>query len=442
MTAMWTGAIALLAAAVPGLVWAQDDTAGITGITKSAARLTVPPDSSQDLVLRYGLGFPFQVAPDKVAVSVNLRVEHAHTYDYEYGSDIVVFDALETIDGATAVPVSRNETFTDPATGEGRLAIKYPVIGGFVPLGARRPDGSPHPHAGTGFGICQSLTFPTDAEGLFSWKSKFVHETELHQLAYDGERFTGVETPLPAGITHPRVADSGWVITAPGIVHAIPDGDDLIWACAASGPGGSVSAVVRFSRDSGQWLPVAVYPVTPAAKGWAEPSLVRDVDGSWLFGARGTTEGTEFGIRVWRSADQGATWSVVVDAPETIQEAPVSINSAADGTPFVSACLRNHGREILCLWPLNASRDGLMTPLIVRPARADFGPPPAGAGGWMVDHPSAVVARLADGQWHSLLAYRILQSAEFSKADPAPQSGCYVEEVFSSGPVRPTWKFE
>jgi hypothetical protein len=48
-----------------------------------------------------------------------------------------------------------------------------------------------------------------------------------------------------------------------------------------------------------------------------------------------------------------------------------------------------------------------------------------------VDHGVGNLIRLADGQWHSLLTYRVI-------APPAsPFTGCYIEEVFSSGEPRP-----
>ena len=60
----------------------------------------------------------------------------------------------------------------------------------------------------------------------------------------------------------------------------------------------------------------------------------------------------------------------------------------------------------------------------------------------MVDHPSAAVLRLADGEWHGVVVYRVLNSAEHQGAEPAPQTGCYLEEVVSDGPVFAPWRFE
>ena len=48
--------------------------AGITGITKGRAALTVPPDAPPDEVWRYGLGFPFQVAPRKAGLFCTSKV--------------------------------------------------------------------------------------------------------------------------------------------------------------------------------------------------------------------------------------------------------------------------------------------------------------------------------------------------------------------------------
>ena len=60
----------------------------------------------------------------------------------------------------------------------------------------------------------------------------------------------------------------------------------------------------------------------------------------------------------------------------------------------------------------------------------------------MVDHPSGAVLRLADGRWHGVVVYRILGNAEHKGAPPAPQSGCYIEEVVAAGPPVPPWRFE
>ena len=107
------------------------------------------------------------------------------------------------------------------------------------------------------------------------------------------------------------------------------------------------------------------------------------------------------------------------------------------------------------MWPLNAARSGLESPLVVRDGPAAFGglSPRLPSGKfkwpWRVDHPTSAVLRLADGQWHCVLVHRVNRNDSLlAKGNPerAPESvdaliGCYVEEVLSCNPVRPAWRF-
>ncbi len=58
-----------------------------------------------------------------------------------------------------------------------------------------------------------------------------------------------------------------------------------------------------------------------------------------------------------------------------------------------------------------------------------------------MDHPNAAVVRLADGHWHNLLVYRIMDRGEHSGRAPAKQTGLYVETVRSTGAEHPAWRF-
>ena len=96
-------------------------------------------------------------------------------------------------------------------------------------------------------------------------------------------------------------------------------------------------------------------------------------------------------------------------------------------------------REKLCLWSLNQAKDGLETSSLVRDSVAEFSLAPSGDT-WNIDHPSAMTVQLADGNRHNVLAMRICDHAEVREgADPAPQTGCYVEEVLSLGTPIPIW---
>ena len=76
----------------------------------------------------------------------------------------------------------------------------------------------------------------------------------------------------------------------------------------------------------------------------------------------------------------------------------------------------------------------------MRNAQEEFGPPPTGPV-WFVDHPNAATVQLADGAWHNLLGYRIMDRGEHGGADPVPQTGLYVGEAISTGPAIPAWRF-
>ncbi len=382
--------------------------ADITTVTKGPADLVAPPSSATAGTMRYGLGFPFQVAPRKAALFCNLRLEGVPISDFENGTDVILFDDLSSISADGAIPISRNEKLMDATSKKQHIIVKYPVVGGFVPLGAVRKDGSAHPHAGTGFGICAGLEFPTDENGLFTWNTKFTRHLEAQQYTYDGHTFRVLRSEMTKAGSLLPIADSTWRIVQNGLTNAIPDEDDMLQPVVANNGGADVSGVVRWKRRYGLWRPVSFVPITPAGESWVEASLIRDLDGSLLFSARGYGQEASNMIRVWRSADGGAGWELVIQVPQV---------------------------------RANADRSALEEPVIARDALAEFGPAPGGSK-WMVDHPNAVTLRLADGQWHNVLVYRILVQKEHRGAAPPPQTGCYVEEVLSDGPTAPPWRFD
>jgi hypothetical protein len=123
-------------------------------------------------------------------------------------------------------------------------------------------------------------------------------------------------------------------------------------------------------------------------------------------------------LRVWKSERSGKAWKQVINLRGVIA-GPITINQAVDGTPYVASNLyqvalfplepkwviiigpslvRQGGwmRETLCMWPLNETRTEVGTPLVIRDARGEFGPPPDRST-WMSDHPCGTVVQLADG---------------------------------------------
>ena len=202
-------------------------------------------------------------------------------------------------------------------------------------------------------------------------------------------------------------------------------------------------------------------------------SLVRDTDGSLLYCARGADLPNNRDFHLWRSTDNGQKWEYVLRAMMIHSGAPVTLNQAADGTPYFVANLlepllistvdhrkvpisnywrdryRSTGRWLmmcghrrkLYLWPLHENCQDLETPILVRDGETDFGQEPRGDF-WCIDHPIGLTVRPADGQWHHVLSYRVLGGYETAAQSAlTPRTGCYVEQVFSKGPVKPVWYF-
>ena len=412
---------------------------GITSITKGRVALTIPSDTPSDEVWRYGLGFPFQVGPKKAALFCNIRVEGKGSIDFENGTDVILFDTLSDIRPDEAIPLSRNKM------GASSVTVKFPVGGGFVPFGAKQPDGSPHPHAGTGFGISHVISHTFDQNGRFDYREHNDRFIELFQFAYDGNEFRVLQKER----VELEMLFSEWVFAGVGLTNAIPDGNDLLFPMTVKHDDAGVEGVARWQKGERGWRPISFVPVTEKRAGdkgkWVcggEPSLIRDGDGSLLFSARSSGE-ANFDAAVWHSTDNGETWEQVIYRKDCRSRSPVSINQAADGTPFVAANLPplDRTREVLCYWTLNEDRTDFEECRIARDAPAEFGPAPSGSW-WRIDHPTSAIVRLKDGAWHSLLAYRIVDNGEVEgDADPPPQTGCYVEEVLSSGEAIPTWRF-
>jgi hypothetical protein len=254
--------------------------------------------------------------------------------------------------------------------------------------------------------------------------------------------------------------------------NAIADGDDLLLGLSGNEIRAGIQpesyglgcGVARWRRGASGWRPVGFVQATDNA-GWFEPSLIRDLDGSLLMSARGAPQTAAINtVSVWRSTDGGAAWKQIIDLPGAISQAPVSLNQAADGTPYIAsnpyeilstprapvfplprdasgrARLGGWLRENLYLWPLTPDRTGLEPPLRVRACRTEFGAPPGGST-WNIDHPTGMTLQLGDGAWHHVLSQRILEYAELRGFGPTPQTGLYMEEVVSAGEPIPVWQF-
>jgi hypothetical protein len=423
----------------------------------------------------YQVGLPFQVSATQAAVFSNLREALAQGVDFEAGNDVIVFSDLAQIESATPVVANRNHAEPNPnasPAGAPAVMVKYPIRGGFVPLGAKRADGTPHPHAGTGFGFSLAQAWHPLADGPppYSQNSYAGAEAysylELQQYAFDGRTFRVVATErIPAS----KLLED-WQFPNGGMTNAVADGDDLLVPMLGKSPFSSErkrfngATVVRMRREGSRWKAVECVPVRPLDRS-IEPSLVRDVDGRLLATARGGGE-LRHDVRIAASADGGRTWTLLLEKKGLIGAGPVTLNSAADGTPYIAANrlvvtpreqdplaldarARNrpvesnqNNRNTLSIWPLVSDRDDLADAVEVLDCRAQFGPPAGSNWTWRADHPSGMTVRLADGKWHHLLGLRVQDYREIKEAmPPTPRTGMYVYELHSGAPPRPVWNF-
>ncbi len=212
---------------------------------------TIPPTQPEGDTWRYGLGLPFQVAAGKVGLFCGIRGKRGH--DFEAGTDVILFSDLSQIQAEGAIPISRNHNEKNPNSSPAAapsIMVKYPVRGGFVPAGAKLEDGSPHPHAGTGFGICQAIAWTEDQESVYPGEQMYEY-VELYQLAYDDGGFRLTETER---IPYDELFE-GAVLANPGLTNAIADGEDLLFTMGSGIEGGSFSGLTRWRLPvtSGRW---------------------------------------------------------------------------------------------------------------------------------------------------------------------------------------------
>ena len=251
-----------------------------------------------------------------------------------------------------------------------------------------------------------------------------------------------------------------------GLGCGIADGEDLLIGMQASKPGDTAacsgvhvggvqlaSGGVSNSRPS--------HPSTiPSRRRWcatltAACFISPAAEGTW-----------DPPARVWRQTKPGDPWELRLDIARMLPSTPAALGQAADGTPYLSgnfwqpefklpeglysdagvSRLEPVGwrgeRSTLCVWPLNEARDGFEAPLILRDPRSEFGLPPHGTV-WAADHPVSNQVRLADGQWRTLVGYRMLEWKENTYfIPPSPQTGDATStRSLSFGPPVPLWNF-
>lgn len=198
----------------------------------------------------YGIPTFFQVSPTQVALFVNRRVTNTAVVDLEDGWDIVVFDDFEQIRAANIKPSRRNVVEPHPETGDPVEMVNHLPIGGFVPLGAQMPDGSDHPHAGTGFGLTAVAGHPADRDEAVPMTSKKATHSrrELLQYEFDGSAFRISDvTEIDTENYFP-----GYHVMRRGLSPALPDGEDLLLTIAGGEMDEHVDEFFRKCKETGR----------------------------------------------------------------------------------------------------------------------------------------------------------------------------------------------
>lgn len=419
-------------------------------------RVIAPPDDTTDMPLRYGISIPLQIAPGKAALVCNVRRQGVPCVDFEVGNDAIIFDDLDNIDVSQVTTLTRAHRELHSQTGQPVIRTKLSPTCSFVPLGAKLADGTPHPHAGTGFLFSTSWGFAADfSTRLHSQLSPPIKTFELSQLLYDGSslRVTRIDR-IDGNVLLP-----GHRIRSHGIGAAIADGADLLWGMSATGESGLAHAGMtrwQFTRDG--WRPTSFTPVT-AEDSSIEGNVHRDFDGSLLFAARCIDHdkgpAVSNGIRLWRSIDGGQSWEQTIAVENVRASTPVVLSMAANGRPFICAnpyretAFNAEGgpisiwsrRQELMLWPIDDDRRRLLEPIVIRDT-GDFGPSAPGRV-WYADHAIGNTVQLEDGKWRTLLNYRVRENNPgrdaFETATPATAN--YIDEVRCEGEARPLWRF-
>jgi hypothetical protein len=398
---------------------------------------------------------PFQISATECAVPLNRMATGIYTVDFGLGFDMAVLDNL---DGPPKqiMELGRTALERHPRSGKPVQMSRWAPHVGFVPLGAKRADGTPHPHAGTGFGVGTVLAFPCDEAGNLTCRvycdtGDVYCSQEVVQLRYDGAKLT---------VEHSKRVENdqflpGLKLNGNGFGVAVPDGDDLLYTSTefTKEVENMRAGVTRWRFLNGRWKMVDYVPVATEPGGYySEPTLARDADGTLLFSARTNQWNT---IQVWRSTDGGHTWTCLLRKDNMRPVTPISINTTGDGRAYVAAnpfCpddLDSRGikryanalRERICLWPLSDDRKRLLDPVVLRDGPSEFGIPPSGSI-WAVDHPMSTTLRMADGKWRHVISYRLLDLAEIlDHAPQTPITGSYCDEIELGEPFIPPWHF-
>ena len=325
-------------------------------------RAAVQPAGTSRPVI-YEVGKLFQLDRDHGLLVASMREEGGH--DFEVGNDGFVFNRLQDVVPEHAIPINRLDPhYQLKSNGAPAVQGRFPVSGGFVPLGSKLPDGRPHPAAGTGFLFSGTLTFLPDRSQGHPQAGKDDRDIEFVQLRWDGSALTVTRRELfkqLMGVDVGRVALSNGLAAGTGFL------------CPFEADDGSYVVVVQFEYDGQDWKAVrAAQPFrgSPVPRSSAvdrvyrwfetEASILRDGSRYLVYTRCYDNKG-----RVYSSRD-GLNFTFLFDHYN--YNCPQTLNSGLDGSMYL---LTNRGpgllRNPLLAFPLRG--ESFLEPWVIHDER-------------------------------------------------------------------------
>ena len=316
------------------------------------------------------------------------------------GNDGFVITSLADIDAANAIPLNRPEQHYPLKSGGTAWMAKFPVTGGFAPLGCKLGNGCSHGGAGTGLFVSGGMTFNADGTSADDY-SEVIYE--FIQVKWDGRNLS---------VTQREFVDTlcGHQLCGAALSHWLADGDSLLAPFSTT----QGLVVVRFQFDGRSWQatesgkPFASHyeGKTLNVRGESEPSIQKRRDRYFIY-----TRGSDPVGRLYTSRD-GLNYTLC--SQRYNNTVPQALNMTLDGRLYVAT---------------NPNMDVLRNPLVAYPFVDEtldipncFGAPIvihdqdhvrdcSGDSIPFVDHGVASNVFL-EGRWRHLLWYRVCDLKE------------------------------
>ncbi len=359
---------------------------------------TTQPEGTSKTV-SYEIGKLFQLDQENVLLTASLREMGGH--DFAVGNDGVVFSKLSEILPARAFAINRlDPSYKLKVTGAPAVLAKFPINGGFLPLGTGLPG------AGSGFFLSTASAFAADRTDHLTKGEQFV---EIMQVRWNGKKLTVTKDELP----EPWRSQLNNI----GFNCLLENGAFL---CPLISPDGV--SVTRFEYVNKKWKPTAQGKPFAINKPEVEASLRKDGD-HYLVYTRGTRDARG---RVYRSLD-GLNYYFVFD--HWNWTVPQGFNQRLDGSFYVAT---NTGpgwlRNPLVAFTLRGQ--SFVDPVIIHDVKQICDD--KGAEVPFADHGVGENVTL-EGRRRHLLLYRVcdLKETNGKGAPPTPQTGLYLAEMES-----------